>query len=170
MLISRIYLLVPDRDQAEAVVMDLIYERIMRPHIHAIAKPGVDITGLPPASPGQRKGWTAKVEHVFWDAILLLFFVALMLLPLALWTGEWAWAAGCAAMMITSLALGYRFASRVVPQVHPEDFNVPLRHGEILLLVDVPRWRINAIERHIRNKHPEVDLGGVGWGYDALGI
>jgi hypothetical protein len=170
MLLSRIYLLIPTRKQAESVVTDLQQYRVDRQHIHTIAKPGIDIEGLPPATLRQRRGWTAQLETVFWDGNMLLFFFALMVLPVALVSQEWAWVAGCVGVMGLTLVLGYRFASRVVPQVHLDDCAVPLRHGEILLLVDVPHWRINEVERGIRGKHPEVDLGGVGWGYDALGI
>ncbi len=42
--------------------------------------------------------------------------------------------------------------------------------GEILLLVDVPRWRLSEVERGLRTRHPEVEIGGVGWGWDGLGI
>ncbi|MET0067314.1 MAG: hypothetical protein ABW076_13285 [Candidatus Thiodiazotropha sp.] len=170
MFLSRIYLLVPARDQAEAVVSDLLHDQVKHTHIHTIAKPGVEIRGLPPATPGQRSGITRQVEDIFWIVNLLLFFLALMVLPFALLTGDWPWVAGSSAVMVLTLTLGYRFATRVVPQVHLEDCSVPLRHGEILLLVDVPRWRLNGIERNIRSRHPEVELGGVGWGYDALGI
>ena len=169
MILRRIYMLVPTRRQAEVVVSDLMLARVNRQHIHTVAKPGVDIKGLPEATVRQRSGFAAQLENWFWDMNLLLFFVAFIFMLFALWTAEWFWVVGCVAVMAATVFLGYRFASQV-PQTHIEDCEVPLRHGEILLLVDVPRWRIPEVERAIRQLHPEVELGGVGWGYDALGI
>ncbi|MCU7842401.1 MAG: hypothetical protein KZQ93_01015 [Candidatus Thiodiazotropha sp. (ex Monitilora ramsayi)] len=169
MILRRLYLLVPGRSHADAVVRDLMAERISRKHIHTIAKPGVDIEGLPEATLRQRSDFGAKVERWFWDMNLLVFFAALALLLIALWLGAWLWVVGAAIVAVTNVVLGYLFAGHV-PKTHVEDCLTPLRHGEILLLVDVPRWRITQIERNIRQSHPEVEIGGVGWGLDALGI
>lgn len=169
MILRRLYLLVPGKSQAEAVVRDLMAERISRKHIHTIAKSGVEIDSLPEATLRQRSDFGAKLERWFWDMNLVVFFAALALLAIALLSAAWFWAAAAAAVAVTNVILGYLFAGHV-PKTHVEDCLTPLRHGEILLLVDVPRWRITQVERTIRQSHPEVEIGGVGWGLDALGI
>ncbi len=169
MILSRLYLLVPDRAQAQAVVRDLMAGHLSRQHIHAIARPGVDLGDLPAATPRQRNDFAARLEHGFWDLNLVVFFAALAVLAAALWSADWLWAAAAAVVAAINVSLGYLFA-RQVPQTHVEDCRIPLRHGEILLLVDVPRWRITAVERRLKESHPEVEIGGVGWGWDALGI
>ncbi|MEJ2395622.1 MAG: hypothetical protein P8Z77_12815 [Candidatus Thiodiazotropha sp.] len=70
---------------------------------------------------------------------------------------------------VANVYLGYRIAQQV-PHTHVEDCQTPLCHGAILLLVDVPRWRITEVEQRLRASHPEVEIGGVGWGWDAIGI
>ena len=45
-----------------------------------------------------------------------------------------------------------------------------LERGEILLLVDIPRWRILDIESAIERGHPEVSICGSSWTLDALKI
>ncbi len=168
MILRRLYLLIPDRAQAEAVVRDLMAGHLSRQHIHAIARHGVDLGDLPQATPRQRNDFTARLERGFWDLNLVVFFAALAVLAAALWSADWWWAAAAALVAAINVTLGYS-ASRI-PHTHVEDCRTPLRHGEILLLVDVPRWRITAVERRLRAGHPEVEIGGVGWGWDALGI
>ncbi len=169
MIRRRLYLLVPDREQAEAAVRDLTAGLVSRRHIHAIARPGEDLGGLPAATPRQRGDFAARLERWIWDFNLTLFFVALAVLVAALWSADWPWAIAAALVAVANVALGYQFA-RHLPQTHVEDCQTPLRHGEILLLVDVPRWRLTEVERGLRTRHPEVEIGGVGWGWDALGI
>jgi hypothetical protein len=169
MILRRLYLLVPAKRHAEAVVRDLMTNRISRHHIHTIAKAGVDISGLPEATLRQRSDAGARLEDWLWDTILVVFCGALALLVVSLWFADWLWVAGTAIVAVATVAFGYRFA-RHIPHTHVEDCLIPLRHGEILLLVDVPRWRIPQVERDLRKRHPEVEIGGVGWGLDALGI
>jgi hypothetical protein len=71
--------------------------------------------------------------------------------------------------MAGSFFLGDRFASHV-PHVHMEDCRVPLKHSEILLLVDVPRWHVRQVEVQIRKAFPDVEVGGVSWTVEAFGI
>ncbi|MCU7813709.1 MAG: hypothetical protein KZQ89_02330 [Candidatus Thiodiazotropha sp. (ex Lucinoma kastoroae)] len=169
MILRRIYMLIPTTEQAGKVANDLMLNRVNRQHIHTMAKQGVDISGLPEATVRQRSDTGAQLERWFWDLNLLIFFAALLLLLFALWSAEWVWVLGCLTVMAVTVLSGYYFASHV-PHTHLADCRVPLQHGEILLLVDVPRWRITEVERSIRQLHPEVEIGGVGWGYDALGI
>jgi hypothetical protein len=169
MILRRLYLLVPNQGQAEVTVRDLMGCRVSRQHIHAVARPGVDLGDLPTATPRQRSDFSAKLERWVWDANLGIFFAALAVLAAALWSSEWGWASVAVLVAAANIYMGYRLAQQV-PQTHVEDCQIPLRHGEILLLVDVPRWRIMEVERSLRISHPEVEIGGVGWGWDAIGI
>jgi hypothetical protein len=169
MILRRLYLLVPNLGQAEASARDLMGYRVNRHHIHAIARPGVDLGSLPVATLRQRNDFVAKLERWVWDINLGIFFVALVVLAASLWSAQWSWAIGATLVAVANVYLGYRFAQQV-PHTHVEDCQTPLRHGEILLLVDVPRWRISEVERRLRAGHPEVEIGGVGWGWDAIGI
>jgi hypothetical protein len=48
--------------------------------------------------------------------------------------------------------------------------NDAMRHGELLLMVDVPVWRVERVEALVHKHHPEAVVGGVGWHIDALHI
>ena len=76
----RLYFLLPDVAHARAVVAKLETNGIERKYTHAIAAKGIDLEGLPLASPNQRMDLGARLETIFWDGNLVLFFLALMAL------------------------------------------------------------------------------------------
>lgn len=169
MFLRRIYMLFPRYEFAERAVADLVKIGVDQHHLHSIAKDGVDITGLPPATVRQRNDLGARLDTGFWHMNLLLFFLALALFFIAAWSAAWGWALGWLAVMGLTFFAGSHFA-RHVPHAHLQECQTALRHGEILLLVDVPHWRVASVERSIRKQHSEVEIGGVGWTLDALGI
>ena len=71
-------------------------------------------------------------------------------------------------MVLTFLA-GGQFAVNV-PDVQLTEFTDALSHGEVLLMVDVPRHQVAEIEGHVHHRHPEAGVGGVGWTMDAFNI
>jgi hypothetical protein len=72
------------------------------------------------------------------------------------------------AVMLGTFLLGGWFSSKV-PHTHLTDMRVPLGHGEVVLMVDVPRNRIGAVDQLVRRHHPEAEVGGVGWTSPLLG-
>jgi|GEM_PF-1374434 len=169
MFLRRIYMLFPRVGDADRAVADLVRIGVDQRHIHAIAKPEVDVGGLPGASDSQRRDLVARLDHGFWDLNLLLFFFVLGLLVVAVISASWSWAAACLVVLLSSYMAGSHFA-RHVPHAHMSEVATALRHGEVLLLVDLPRWRVAQVEKAIRRLHSEVEIGGVGWTLDALGI
>jgi len=169
MILRRLYLLFPGHKFALRAVDDLQALGIDRGHIHTVAKEGIDISDLPPATVRQRSDLLARLDHWFWDVNLLLFFFALALSGIALWSASWGWALGGLVVMGLTFVLGNHFAKHV-PHAHMSECRAALRHGEILLMVDVPRWQVATLEKAIRRRHPELEVGGVSWALDALGI
>ena len=102
-----------------------------------------------------------------WRANLLAFLVAASLL-----VGMIIAQAGFlillpAAVMIMTFVLGERFTH--LPNVHLQEFSDALRHGEILLMIDVPRERVGEVEYRVHTRHPEAVAGGASWNTPALG-
>jgi hypothetical protein len=64
------------------------------------------------------------------------------------------------------LILGDRFAH--VPNVHLQEFRDALRHGEILLMIDVPQQRVDEVEYRVLARHPEAVAGGSSWNAPLL--
>jgi len=164
----RVYVAFPYTGQARQVVAELEAAGVARNQIHTIAKPGVDIDGLPVANRAQRGDQVWLWERMFWDGNLGLFVVTLVAAGLALYAGAFGWAAVAATVAAVAVVMGKRFAVKL-PHGHLGDVRVPLARGEVVLLVDVPRHRVREIEALIGH-HPEASIGGVGWTIIAAGI
>ena len=166
----RLYFLLPDVTHTRALADELEAEGIPRRQIHVVAGQNVDLEGLPtdPEDPGNDPD--ARLESVFWNGNLAVFFVALIgLFVLALLQVSAFWLLVPVAVMLVSLISGALFASHV-PNVHLSEFSDALHHQEILLMVDVPRGDVSRIEEFVHRRHPEAVPGGAGWHIDALPV
>ena len=143
---------------------------IERKYMHVIAAQGIDLKGLPIASPNQRMDLGARLETIFWDGNLVLFFLALMaMIVLILMNISGFWLLVPASIMLTTFLVGVGF-TKYLPNVHLSEFTEALHHQEILLMVDVPVGQVALIEKLIHHNHPEAVTGGVGWHINALQI
>ncbi len=166
----RLYFLLPDTGHTQAVVNDLNMHGINTDAMHTLAKPGVDLSGLPVATGRQRRDSGARLETMLWDGNLVIFFIALVaLITMAYTELGWLWLLLPAAVLLVTFVTGVVFTSQV-PNVHLSEFRDAMRHGELLLMVDVPAWRVERVEALIHKHHPEAVVGGVGWHIDALHI
>jgi len=166
----RLYFLLPDVAHARAVVAKLEKNGIERKYTHVIAAKGIDLEGLPLASPNQRMDLGARLETIFWNGNLMLFFLALMaLVVLMLVNVSGLWLVLASTIMLTTFIVGVGFTN-FIPNVHLSEFADALRHQEILLMVDVSVGQIARVETLIHHNHPEAINGGVGWHINALQI
>jgi hypothetical protein len=165
----RLYFSFPTKSQARRAVADLQGAGIQGDHTHAVARPGTDISGLPQATAGQSHDQVWRLERLFWYSNLGVFALAAVGLVASLFAWSGAGMAVSLAVMLVTFVAGERFAVRL-PHAHLEDLRIPLEHGEVVLLVDVPFRRVREIEHLIAERHPEVGVGGVGWTIDALGV
>lgn len=163
----RLYFLIPDVKYAERLVKRLVENGVTKVNIHSIARQGVDISKLPKSSHLQRDDAANRAEDWLWNANLVLFFIALAVaLTLIMYQFPF-WALIPVFIMLVSFFVGFKFASQV-PNAHINELRSAIRHGEILLLVDVPKQRVREIETLISHAHPEVATGGIGWSLPAL--
>jgi hypothetical protein len=164
----RLYFLIPDVAHAQSVVRELCTDGVTTGHVHALSGTGVDLQDLPQASDRQRNDFSARLETALWNANLLVFFGALLVMvALAYLQAGWYWLLLPAAVMLTTFLLGEEFTRRI-PDVHLAEFQDALRHGEILLMVDVPANNVEHVESMVHKYHPEAVTGGVGWHVEAL--
>lgn len=87
----------------------------------------------------------------------------------ALASGETLWSVIALAVMLITFIAGERFAV-YLPDVNLAEFSDALSHGEILLMVDVPKKRVAELERFVHHKHPDAIIGGVSWAIGAFGV
>ena len=85
----------------------------------------------------------------------MVFGLALgTLLTLGIVNGTSAWLLLPLGMMLASFLAGLRFTR--LPNVHLDEFRDALSHGEILLMVDVPKKEVDEIRDIILEHHPEA--------------
>ena len=166
----RLYFLLPDSEHTRTVVDELETSGIDRKYLHVIAAQDVDLEGLPIATRNQRRDLGARLESLFWDGNLVLFFIALLaLIVIALMQVSWYWLLLPVAVMLATFIAGVEFTS-LIPNVHLSEFSDAIHHREILLMVDVPVGQVSRIEELVHRHHPEAVTGGVGWHVEALHI
>jgi len=165
----RLYLTFPTTSQARRAVTDLEGASVRPAHIHAVAKPGTDLSGLPRATEGQKHDQVWRLEHLFWYANLGVFALAALGLATAVFAWSTAGMVASVAVMLATFIAGERFAVKL-PHAHLADLRVPLEHGEVVLLVDVPFQRVREIEHLVAERHPEIGVGGVGWTIQTFGV
>ena len=158
---KRIYFLVPNIEITRKVVNDLLLARIDERHLHVLAKRGTPLEDLPEASILQKKdlipalqqgvalggltGALAGIVAVALPTGLVLGGGAVMALSLA-GAGVGGWA---------SSMIGSSVDNRQIQQ-----FEAAIERGEFLMMVDVPRARVEEVEELIMNHHPEVECEG----------
>jgi hypothetical protein len=166
-MLRRIYFAVPDVAHARRIAGELERVGIDRSQIHAAAKPGVDISNLPAATRAQHRDRVWSLDQLAWKADLIFFGLAGLILVLAL-VNAWLYAALTAvAVMVLLFLAGDRFAVRI-PHGRLADLRVPLKHGEIVLMVDIRKDRLREIEQLVSRHHPEAGIGSVGWTFRTL--
>jgi hypothetical protein len=158
----RIYFLLPDVEVSRKVVDELLLARIAESNIHVIAKEGTAMADLPEASLAQKSdlipafergiavgGATGVVAGVaavtFPPAGLVLGGGALLAIALA--------GTGFGAIMSTMIGVS-------TPNTRHKQFEDAVKEGQILMLVDVPKARVEEIEDMVKKHHPEVDIEG----------
>ena len=66
------------------------------------------------------------------------------------------------ALMLTTFWAGLYFAIQM-PNTHWNEFISAIKHGDILLIIDVPTRAIRDIDHTVHQQHPEAITGGVCW-------
>ncbi len=165
----RLYFLLPDRAHALLVVDELNKSGIDSAQIHALGDRRTRLDGLPTSTLRQASDGASRLEKLLWNANLVSFAVALCVFIALVLTLNWnGWLLIPVVVMVTNFLAGLSFTS--VPNTHLGEFQDALAHGEILLMVDVAETEVAKVEQQVHHQHPEVAIGGVGWGTAAFGL
>jgi hypothetical protein len=167
-MLRRLFFLFPDTEHARHAVDQLIDRGVSVRRMHTIAY-GVELGTLPAASERQKRDTKFRLEKLLWNANLALFLSATIAFIASLVSGSVLWAALSLFVMLLTFISGEQFAVKV-PEVTLSEFTDALEHGEVLLMVDVPVYRVAEIEGFVHHHHPEAVVGGASWTVDALGI
>jgi hypothetical protein len=154
--------MVPDIDTANTVVDELLLKRVDDHHIHVVAKEGTPMGDLPEANLLQKSDFIPAMERglaVGGITGVLAGIAAVTFPPAGLVLGG-------GAILGASLA-GAGFGAWIsgmigmdVPNSQIEKFKAAIENGEVLMMVDIPKTRVEEIEALIQQHHPDADMGG----------
>lgn len=160
----RIYWLLPDLASARRTMDDLLLARIAEPHIHFVAREGVDMSGLHAANVLQTSDVlrAAQLGLVIGGVVGTVAGLAVaVFFPIVGDSPQW----GVAAVLAVLGGLFGAWAASMIgisaPSHRLERFRPAIEQGQILLMVDVPRSRVAEIEARLQALHPEAHLEGV---------
>ena len=158
----RLYFMVPDIDTAKIVVDELLLKRVDEHHIHVVAKEGTPMGDLPEANLLQKSDFIPAMERglaVGGITGVLAGIAAVTFPPAGLVLGG-------GAILGTSLAgagIGAWISGMIgmdVPNTQIEKFEGAIEKGEVLMMVDIPKARVEEIEALVQQHHPDADMGG----------
>ncbi|ADJ29548.1 hypothetical protein [Nitrosococcus watsonii] len=158
----RLYFLVPDVESAQAIVKELLLARIEERHINIVAKEGTPMEDLPEAGLAQKGDFIPALERgiAVGGATGALAGIAAVTFPPA------GVVLGGGAILATALAgagIGGWAASMIgvdAPNSQIEQFEEAIQRGELLMMVDVPKNRVDEIDELVKKYHPEADISG----------
>lgn len=158
----RLYFTLPDLNSARTVVNELLLKRIDSRHIHVIAREGSDLGDLPEASLFQKSDFIPAVERglalggitgiLVGMAITSMPFLEITLSGGVILVGALA-GAGVGAWVSSMIGVGLRNS-----QIH--QFEQSINAGNILMMVDVPKVRVEEVEDMVHSHHPMASAGG----------
>ena len=159
---KRINFLVPGIDTARTVVNDMLVARIPEKHIHILARRGTPLEELPEATMLQKSDFSPAVQR----GLAMGGSVGILggLIGLALSPG----AAVIAGGILLASGLGGAGAGAWVGgmvgltagNTHLKAFEDAIEQGQLLVMLDVPRARVDEITERVRALHPQVQPHG----------
>jgi len=157
----RIYFLVPNIAITHKIVDELRAEGIEENHIHILAKRDTPLEGLPEAGVTIKTDFLAAVER----GVALGGTTGLLAGMIGLRFAGFAIAGGpllgiiMAGATIGSLMNGLMGMNSGNTRL--KQFEEAIERGELLVLVDIPRERIETIRKLVFKHHPEAEFEGV---------
>ena len=159
----RIYWLLPDLANARRAMDDLLLARLDERHIHFVGADDADLSGLHAANVLQTSDLIPAAQSglVIGGAVGVLAGVAAALYPIVGDTPQW----GVVGVLAVVGGLFGAWASSMLGSSAPnrrlKRFEAAIRQGQILLMVDVPRTRLDEVEEMLQQRHPEGHFEGV---------
>ncbi|KDP83515.1 DUF1269 domain-containing protein [Cupriavidus basilensis] len=160
---KRIFWLLPDLASARRTMDDLLLARVENSHIHFIARDGADMTGLHEANLFQTSDivHAAEMGLMVGGGIGIVAGALVALFPIVSETPQWGLVG---VLAVLGAAFGAWASSMIgcsAPNSRHKTFEKDIEEGKILLMVDVPRGRVEEIEALLQQSHPEARFAGM---------
>lgn len=156
----RLYYLFPDVAHSQTVVDELLVKRIEIQHMHVVAKDGTDLKNLPEANLMQ----TTDLRHSLFLGLIAGIFLGVGISAAFHTFLDLAYGGITIVMLLIGAILGVWGASMIgmtTPNSELKKFEQEVEDGKILLILDIPKPRVDEIEALIEKLHPEASFSGV---------
>jgi uncharacterized protein YheU (UPF0270 family) len=158
--VRRLYFLLPDLTLTHKVVDELLLTHIPEKHIHVIAREGTKLGDLPEATLVQKSDFLPAMERglALGGATGVVAGLAAVAMPGLVVAGG-----ALLAMGLVGAGMGAWLGGMIgldVKNTQVKQFEEAIQSGQILMLVDVPKDRVDAVQESIRKHHPEADFEG----------
>lgn len=160
----RLYFLIPNVDSAKKIVDELLLARIEERHIHIAAADHHALTEahLPEASLLQESDFIPAVERglAVGGATGILAGIAAVAIPgVGLVLGGGA----ILGIGLAGAGVGAWLSSMIgisAPSSRLKEFESAIQNGELLMMVDVAKSRVDDISNLVKSHHPEAHIQG----------
>lgn len=156
----RLYFLIPDTKLTETIVTELEQQGVPHKHLHVVAAINHSLKGLPEANIWQKTELAHGLEWgtgIGGTAGLLGGLLTVAFPPGGVILGGGALLIGAAAGAgVGAAMLGLMKGHEHNHQL--DDFKKEIEHGQILLMVDIPKSDVESISQSILEHHPEADI------------
>ena len=153
----RLYFVLPDLHSAETIERELLLAKVDDPHIHFLARDGINLGRLHVANLLQRSDLLhgIGIGMVAGGLTGALAGVALSFYPQL---GESIGMGGILVLAVVCAMIGSWVSGMIAVSIPNSRlrFQPAIDRGEILLMVDVPARRVKQIRELIVSHHPEV--------------
>jgi hypothetical protein len=158
----RLYYLFPDAPHAQSLNRELSALAITDLSVHAVVNHQTNLAVTADTHALTETDRDYFLEWFLWRINLAIFFLALIAFVGMLVFFPSLYLVLPLLVMVGCFGAGAMFSLRV-PNLHWGEFDQAVRHGEILMMVDVPSAEVNKVDHHIHRLHPEAVTGGVCW-------
>jgi len=158
----RLYFLVSNVESARKINDELLLARVEERHIHVIAKQGTPMEDLPEARLAQRSDLIPALERgaaIGGATGIAAGIIAVTFPPAGLLLGGGA----ILAIGLAGVGVGALMSSMIgvdVPNSRIQKFQDAIDKGELLMMVDVPKDRVDEIDDLVKRHHPEAEIEG----------
>ncbi|MGD2118663.1 MAG: DUF1269 domain-containing protein [Chromatiales bacterium] len=156
----RLYFLLPNVEIAQKVVNELLLSHVPEKHLHVIAASDVDLGELPEASLLQKSDFIPAMERgvAVGGATGILAGLAALAFPGVVIAGGAVLATG-----ILGAGMGAWLGGMIgmdVENTHVQQFQDAIEKGQLLVLVDVPKERVEEIQQQVVKHYPDAGFEG----------
>ncbi|MGB0721111.1 MAG: DUF1269 domain-containing protein [Gammaproteobacteria bacterium] len=157
----RLYFMLPDVKAAGVVVGELLLARVDESHIHVLAREGTDLGELPEANLLQKSDFVHAVEQglALGGATGVVAGLGALAIPGIVLGGG-----AILGIALAGAGVGAWVSGMIgvdVPNSRLAEFEDRINDGGVLMMIDVPKDRVDELSEMVRSHHPEADIRGV---------